>query len=109
MSVDSFTVSLQHEIGFTAGTDGSEKYVTDGAFGWALGTFDGVRTAWGMGPSRGLRMDSDRAECSGMLSILRFSVRLGKYTNKAEEWSGIIGTDSQSILKTLFSQANVQA
>jgi hypothetical protein len=109
LSIDPFTVSSQHDIGFTAGSDGSEKYGTDGAFGWALSTNDGVRTAWGMGPSRGLRMDSYRAECSGMLSILRFLVRLGEYTNKAEEWSGIIGTDSQSMLKTLFGQANVQA
>ncbi len=108
MSDDPFTVCAKHETGFLAGSDGSEKYGTDGAFGWAVSTIDGGRTAWGMGPSRGLRMDSYRAEWSGMLSLLRFLVRLGDYTHKPVEWSGTIGTDSQSMLKTLFGQENVR-
>ena len=107
LAFDPFTVSSKLGTGFSAGSDGSEKFGTDGAFGWSLSTIDGVRTAWGMGPSRGLKMDSYRAECSGMLSILRFLVRLGEYTRNAEQWNGTVGTDSQSMLKTLFGQDNV--
>ena len=61
---DAFSVSYELQTSFVAGSDGSEKYGTDGAFGWMISTSQGVRTASGMGPSRGLRMDSYRAECS---------------------------------------------
>lgn len=105
---DPFTVCSKFDIGFLAGSDGSEKFGTDRAFGWSLSTNDGVRTASGMGPSRGLKMDSYRAECRGMLSILRFLVRLGEYTRREEQWSGTIGADTQSMLKTLFGQDNVK-
>lgn len=39
-----------------------------------------------------------------MLSCLRFLLRLGKYTQRAEMWSGIIGTDSKSMLEKLFGE-----
>jgi ribonuclease HI len=105
---DPFAVNVAHEDYFAAGSDGSVKHGTNGSFGWMLSTREGVRTASGMGPSRGLRMDSYRAECSGLLSLLRFLVRVGEYTQRAEPWSGIVVTDSESMLKTLFGEDNVR-
>jgi hypothetical protein len=60
--------------------------------------------ATGMGPSRGQVMDSYRAECSGMLSILRFLIRVAEYTQMVDDWEGTIGTDSQSMLDTVFGR-----
>jgi hypothetical protein len=57
--------------------------------------------AVGMEPSRGMSMDSFRAECSGCLSLLWFFIRLAEYTGRCEPWRGIIGTDSQSMLNTV--------
>ena len=57
-----------------------------------------------MGPSRGHVMDSYRAECSGMLSILRFLIRLAEFTAMDGTWRGTIGTDSQSMLDTIFGR-----
>ena len=53
-------------------------------------------------------MDSYRAECSGMLSCLRFLIRLGEYTHRTDEWTGIIGTDSRSMLEKLFGKQNLR-
>ena len=54
-------------------------------------------------------MDSYRAECSGMLSCLRFLPRLGEYTQRAEGWTGTIGTDSKSMLvEKVFGSENVR-
>ena len=93
-------VALQN--GFRAGSDGSEKFGTNGAFGWVIWNWDGDRVPSGMGPSRGLVMNSYRAECSGMLAILRFLIRITAYTDMFCAWAGTIGTDSQSMLDTLF-------
>ena len=87
---------------FYAGTDGSVKYNTEGAFGWVVATPEGERLVKGMGPSRSFHMDSYRAECSGMLSCLRFLIRLAEYSEMYEPWHGVIGMDSQSMLDRLF-------
>ena len=100
-------LELQHETGFLAGSDGSEKFGTDGAFGWMISTTGGERVACGKGPSRGHVMDSYRAECSGMLSILRFIIRLAEFTAAATTWEGTIGTDSQSMLDTIFGRDRI--
>ena len=92
---------------FFAGCDGSAKYGTNGAYGWAISNPAGERAAVGMGPSRGLRMDSYRAECSGLLSLLRFLIQLGEFTCAHEPWRGVIGTDSQSMLDKLAIQPRV--
>jgi hypothetical protein len=105
---DAFTICDVLQTAFLAGSDGSEKFGTDGAFGWMISSESGERAAAGMGPSRGWRMDSYRAECSGMLSILRFLLRLGEFTFRAESWKGTIGTDSQSMLEKLFGRTKVR-
>ena len=94
--------SLQPQ--FFAGCDGSAKFGNQGAFGWSVSTFLEERAATGMGPSRGSVMDSYRAECSGLLSILRFLIRLADFTSMFEPWIGVIGTDSQSMLDRVFKK-----
>ena len=92
--------SLQPQ--FFAGCDGSAKFGNQGAFGWSVSMYLEERAASGMGPSRGAVMDSYRAECSGLLSILRFLIRLAESSDMFEDWSGVIGTNSQSMLDRLF-------
>jgi hypothetical protein len=55
---DAFTINKDLRASFLVGSDGSEMYSTDGAFGWMLSNNSGERAASGMGPSRGWRMDS---------------------------------------------------
>ncbi|KAI2495321.1 hypothetical protein MHU86_19220 [Fragilaria crotonensis] len=99
--IDPYSACLELQPRFFAGSDGSEKYGTHGAFGWTISTIQGERVASGMGPSRGSRMDSYRAECSGVLSILRFLIQIATFTAMHEPWQGVIGTDSKSLLDKL--------
>lgn len=93
------------QLHFFAGCDGSAKFGTQGEFGWSISTYQEDRAATGMGPSRGAVMDSYRVECSGLLSILRFLIRLAEwFTVMFELWTGVIGTDSQSMLDRLFKK-----
>ena len=73
-----------------------------GAFGWMLSNPEGDIAASAMGPARGAKMDSYRAECTGMLSLLRFLFRLGHYSHMDALWRGVIGTDNQSMLDRLY-------
>ena len=92
---------------FFAGCNGSAKYGNQGAFGWSVSTYLEERAATGMGPSRGAVMDSYRAECSGLLSLLRFLIRLADFTTMFEPWTGVIGTDSQSMLDRVFKKTKL--
>ena len=87
--------------GLRAASDGSVRLSTQGAFGWALNTGDGFQVATGMGPARGPRPSSYRAEAYGLLSILRFFIRLAEFTGMVEPWDGVLATDSQCVLRTL--------
>ena len=89
---------------FFAGCDGSAKFGTHGAYGWTISPHLEERAATGMGPSRGASIDSYQAECSGLLSILRFLIRLAEFTSMYEQWCGVIGTDSQRLLDRLFTK-----
>ena len=82
-------------------SDGSVRHVTHGAFGWALSSGSGTRLAYGMGPASGRKPTSYRAEAYGLLSLLRFLIRLREFSHMHEEWSGEIATDSKSVLDTL--------
>ncbi len=88
--------SLMH--GFKAGSDGSVRYNRQGSFGWVLSTDIGERVATGMGPARGPRPTSYRAEACAMLSVLRFMIRLAEYTAMFEPWTGLLVSDSESVL-----------
>ena len=82
-SNDPFTAShaIMHQ-GFRAVSDGSVWDDNQGAFGWTLSTVDGIRIAQGMGPARGAKVDSYRAESYGMLAILCFLNRLAIFTDQ---------------------------
>ena len=101
MIVDPYTLCETLTQGLRGGSDGSVRHFTDGSFGWMLSTPQGERMATGMGPARGPRPPSYRAEAYGMLSILRFLIRVAEYTSTVEPWTGSIVTDSHSVLKTL--------
>ena len=70
-----------------------------------MGLFDSrlrvLQVATGKGPARGPRPSSYRAEAYGLLSILRFFIRLAEFTGRLEQWEGVLVTDSQSVLRTL--------
>jgi hypothetical protein len=76
-----------------------------GAYGWILSSDSGERLVCGMGPARGYKPTPYRAEGVGMLSLLRFLIRLAEFTCKFDQWHGIIATDSKSLLDTLFGTA----
>ena len=92
------------QIYFYAGSDGSVKLETKGSFGWIVANTEGYRVASTMGPARCPKMDSYRAECTGMLSLLRFRlIRLAMYAkNMDKPWRGLVGTDSQSMIDRLY-------
>ena len=61
-----------------------------------------VRVARGIGPAWGAKVDSYRAEACGMLAaILRFLHRLAEFTKELEPWTGMLATDSQSLLESI--------
>ena len=85
-------------------SDGSVWEDNQGAFGWTLSTANGVRVAQGMGPARGAKVDSYRAEAYGMLAVLCLLNRLAIFTNQNYPWQGILATDSQSLLEALTAK-----
>jgi ribonuclease HI len=89
------------ESTFRAVSDGSVRHHTHGAFGLVLSSSTGERLAYGMGPASGQKPTSYRAEAYGLLSLMRFLIRVKEYSAMHEDWSGTIGTDSQSVLETL--------
>ena len=108
MSADIFGVGVAISHGLCAVSDGSVWNETDGAFGWVLSTDQGERVAKGMGPARGVNIDSYRAEAYGMLSLLSFLKRLAEFLGQKDEWNGIVATDSQSLLDTILDGPYVE-
>lgn len=104
LMLDPAYICLDLQIYFYAGTDGSVLFETDGAFEWSLSNTEGERVATAMGPARGADMDLYRAECTGMLSFLRFLVCIAMYANVDDSWWGLVGTDSQSLLNALYAE-----
>ncbi len=101
-STDPRSAALALTYGIRAVSDGSAKFQTRGAFGWSISTDKGERIATGMGPARGARQHSYRAEAYGMLALYIFLHRLAEYTQTITPWKGIIATDSQSLLDTVL-------
>ncbi|KAI2494417.1 hypothetical protein MHU86_20100 [Fragilaria crotonensis] len=66
-----------------------------------LSSLDKERLAFGMGPARGRRPHSYRAEAYGLLSFLQFLIRIREFSGMHEPWVGVVATDSQSVLDTL--------
>ena len=54
-----------------------------------------------MGPARGSRPNSYRSEGYEMLALLLFLQRLAEFIQHHDQWSGIIATDSKSLISTI--------
>ena len=98
LALDPAYICFDLQLYFYAGSDGSVKHETNGSFGWMLSNTERDQVAWAMGPARCAKVNSYRAECTGMLSLLRFLIQLSNYTNSDEPWRGLVGTDSQSMI-----------
>ena len=105
LASDAYTVGVAISHGLRAVSDGSVWDNNQGAFGWTISTDQGERMARCMGPARGARLDSYRAEAYGMLSALCFLRRLAEFIGQRDEWHGILATDSQSLLDTITDRA----
>jgi hypothetical protein len=101
LSIDPFSICLELTPGFRAVSDGSVTLMQYGSFGWVLSSRNGERLAFGKGPVRGRRPHSYRAEASGLLSFLRFLIRIKEFTGMQDPWVGVVATDSQGVLDTL--------
>ena len=101
MSVDPYTLCLALTPGFRAVSDGSVTRTQHGSFGWVVSSLTGERLATGMGPVRGRRLHSYRADAYGLLSLLRFFIRVKEFTGMHEPWQGLMATDSQGVLDNL--------
>ena len=91
--------ALSH--GLQTASDGSVRCETQGAFGWAFSTDQGVQVATGMCTVRGPRPTSYGAEAYGLLSTMRFLFRIAECTGMVDPWTGVLATDSPSVRKTL--------
>ena len=106
LNLDPTYLCFDLQIYLYGGSDGSVQMGTHGSFGWMLANPEGERVAWAMGPARCAQMDSYRAECTGMLSLLRFLIRISIFANSDFQWRGLVGTDSQSMLDRLFKKGS---
>jgi hypothetical protein len=104
LELDPFSICLDTHRKFRAVSGGSVLPTGNASFGWILSTQRGDRVAEGMGPARGFQVHSYRAEACGILSFLRFLIRIGNYTQMHEQWQDILVIDSQSVLDTLFGR-----
>jgi hypothetical protein len=75
--------SLSH--GCRAVSDGSVKYNDRGVYGWILSSDVGEQLVCGMGPARGYQPTPYRAKGVGILSLLRFLIRLAEYACKFDQ------------------------
>ena len=95
MEDDPFEFCIELQPNQRAVSDGSVRHNNQGAFGWTIRNEHGTRVASGMGPARGSKPTSYRAEAYRLLSLLLFLVRIAEYTDMQIPWIGTIGTDSQ--------------
>ena len=71
---DPFEFCIELQPHQRAVCDGSVRRQRNGAFGWTIRNEHGLRVASGMGPARGSKPTSYRAEAYGLLSLLRFLI-----------------------------------
>ena len=101
---DAFTICWAAKADLRVVSDGSAYPPSIASFGWMMSNKAGERAAQCMGPVRGRILHSFRAEAKGMLSALRFLIRLREFGQMHERWEGIVATDSQSLLDTLTGE-----
>jgi ribonuclease HI len=104
---DAFTICWAAQMALRVVSDGSAVPPSIASFGWMMSSSDGARLAQCMGPVRGRSLHSYRAEATGMLSALRFLIRLREFCQMHDPWLGIVATDSQSLLDTLSGETTL--
>ena len=104
---DAYSICWSAQMQLRVVSDGSALPPSIASFGWMMSNKDGERLAQGMGPVRGRTLHSYRAEATGMLSALRFLIRLKEFCQMHEPWQGIVATDSQSLLDTLSGEQSL--
>jgi hypothetical protein len=92
-------VTYNTSIGVSDGSVAKES----GAYGWCLSSADGTRLATGMGPAQGMKPSSYRAEGYGMLSLLRFIIRLFEYYGTAPRCSQLY-SDNMALIQRIDKQ-----
>ena len=107
---DVFTTIGKMMSGFSAASDGSVRYHTNGSFGWIIATTEGERLVQAYGPARGYRPTSYRAEGYGLLSVLRFITRIQEYCQISAEttlgqWT--VTSDNSSLVEVINRIADV--
>lgn len=80
LETDPFTL-LDYLISepFSCTSDGSVRFLREGSFGWALSLNNNTNLAHCSGPVFGSKPTSYRAEGYGLLSMIRFLIRLADY------------------------------
>jgi hypothetical protein len=106
--VDPNLLCLEAQYNFRAASDGSVLPMESASFGWILSSSQGEHLASNMGPVRGRTVHSYRAEAYGVLSLLRFLIHIGRYTQMHDPWTGTLATDGQSMLDTLEGKENAK-
>jgi hypothetical protein len=109
IDIHSDLYSLHHSL--ASGTinmgvsDGSVLH-DQGAYGWCLSSNDGTRLATGMGPAQGMKPSSYRAEGYGMLSLLRFIIRLFEFCGSAPRCSHLY-SDNLALVNRIAQQRTI--
>ena len=108
---DVFAIMNKMQSGFSAASDGSVLYHTNGSFGWILATNDGERLVQAYGPVRGYRPTSYWAEGYGLLSVLRFLTRMQDYcqipVDETTPWQWTVTSDNISLVEVINNMAKV--
>ena len=81
---DAFTICWTAQVNLRVVSDGSAHPPTKASFGWMMSNREGERAAQCMGPVRGRSLHSYRAEATGLLSALRFLIRLREFCQMHE-------------------------
>jgi hypothetical protein len=96
-------VALLHSNPFRSASDGSVKFLTHGSFGWSVSLPNGRRLATCSGPVYGAKPSSYRAEGYGMLSLLRFFIRLFEYCDTPHDTAGVIVCDNLLLINKVIA------
>ena len=86
---------------FLGVSDGSVRYNKEGAFGWIISLSDGTRLVRCSGPVYGAKPSSYRAECYGMLSLVRFLQLLSEYCGINDLKICNLSSDNLSMLNNI--------
>lgn len=90
---------------FACTSDGSVRFKAEGSFGWALSLANNTNLAHCSGPVFGSKPTSYRAEGYGLLSMIRFIIRLSEYCSNLKPLNkSRMASDNSSLVDTVTSR-----